>query len=220
MTLYEKLEVSEKASNEVIEKAYKTLAKKYHPDVQETAEESKIAEDKMKEINEAYSILKDSIKRKEYDNKLQLARQNLNNNNAKRNISGYSSGGQTNTNQNHSQHQTNYQAQTNWQQILANLPPKEREKLLKKIERDAKEQYTRVAEDYYRQQGYRVIHKTTFKEYKARAIAVMIIICIAILLWIIPPSHNWLVSIYEENEVIKIFVNVIINIFRAISGKK
>ena len=33
--LYELLEVSEKASQEIIEKAYKTLAKKWHPDLQE-----------------------------------------------------------------------------------------------------------------------------------------------------------------------------------------
>mgnify|MGYP004462013251 CR=1 FL=1 len=34
-TLYELLEVSENASKEIIEKAYKVLAKKYHPDLQE-----------------------------------------------------------------------------------------------------------------------------------------------------------------------------------------
>ena len=34
-TLYELLEVSENASEEIIEKAYKVLAKKYHPDLQE-----------------------------------------------------------------------------------------------------------------------------------------------------------------------------------------
>ena len=75
MTLYDKLEVSEKASGEGIEKAYKTLAKKYHPDVQNTPEETRNAEEKMKEINEAYSILKDVNKRNEYDNKLQRERE-------------------------------------------------------------------------------------------------------------------------------------------------
>ena len=50
-TLYEILEVSETASKEIIEKAYKTLAKKYHPDLQETADKEK-AEEMMKKINE------------------------------------------------------------------------------------------------------------------------------------------------------------------------
>ena len=61
--LYDILEVSRKASKEIIEKAYKTLAKKYHPDVQ--------SEEKMKQLNEAYSILSDDIKRAEYDAKLE-----------------------------------------------------------------------------------------------------------------------------------------------------
>ena len=54
--LYEILEVSEKASKEVIDKAYHVLVKKYHPDLQQ-AEEKKNAEEKMKKINEAYEIL-------------------------------------------------------------------------------------------------------------------------------------------------------------------
>ena len=39
-TLYEILEVSENASSEIIEKAYKVLAKKYHPDLQPPEEKS------------------------------------------------------------------------------------------------------------------------------------------------------------------------------------
>lgn len=73
-TLYDVLEVSEKASQEVIEKAYKVLVKKYHPDLQ-TPENRKMAEKKIQEINEAYDILGDEIKRKEYDDKLARNRQ-------------------------------------------------------------------------------------------------------------------------------------------------
>lgn len=40
ITLYEVLEVSENASKEIIEKAYKVLAKKYHPDLQEARKQS------------------------------------------------------------------------------------------------------------------------------------------------------------------------------------
>ena len=73
-TLYEILEVSENASPEIIEKAYKVLAKKYHPDLQQ-AEEKKNAETKMKQINEAYEILGNTQKRKEYDEKLKNERE-------------------------------------------------------------------------------------------------------------------------------------------------
>ena len=62
--LYEMLEVSEKASKEVIDKAYHVLVKKYHPDLQQGEEKQK-AEEKMKQINEAYEILSNEEKRKE-----------------------------------------------------------------------------------------------------------------------------------------------------------
>ena len=74
LNLYEILEVSEKASKEVIEKAYHVLAKKYHPDLQQEVQKQE-AEKKMKQINEAYEILSDEEKRKEYDIKLEQERQ-------------------------------------------------------------------------------------------------------------------------------------------------
>ena len=66
---YEILEVSNKASKEIIEKAYKVLAKKYHPDLY-TGEEKRKAEEKLKEINIAYKILSDELLRDQYDNEL------------------------------------------------------------------------------------------------------------------------------------------------------
>lgn len=52
-------------SQEDIKKAFRGLSKKYHPDLNPDNEK---AEDKFKEINEAYSTLSDSDKRKQYDN--------------------------------------------------------------------------------------------------------------------------------------------------------
>ncbi|MFC1801485.1 molecular chaperone DnaJ [Nanoarchaeota archaeon] len=60
---YEILGVSKSSSKEEIKKAYKKLAKKYHPDINK--EEG--AEAKFKEINEAVSILADEQKRQQYD---------------------------------------------------------------------------------------------------------------------------------------------------------
>jgi len=60
---YKILGVSREASDKDIHKAYRKLARKYHPDVNKESG----AEDKFKQINEAYAVLKDPEKRKKYD---------------------------------------------------------------------------------------------------------------------------------------------------------
>ena len=61
---YEVLGVSKTASDDEIKKAYRGLAKKYHPDMNPGDKE---AEAKFKEANEAYDVLSDSEKRQKYD---------------------------------------------------------------------------------------------------------------------------------------------------------
>lgn len=61
---YETLGVSKDAPQEDIRRAYRKLARKYHPDVNP---EDEGAEQKFKEINEAYQVLSDPDKRKKYD---------------------------------------------------------------------------------------------------------------------------------------------------------
>lgn len=61
---YEILEVSKDASQDDIKKAYRRLAKKYHPDLNPNNEE---AEQNFKEVNSAYEILSDEDKRSRYD---------------------------------------------------------------------------------------------------------------------------------------------------------
>lgn len=62
--LYEILEVNKNATQQEIKKAYKNLAKKYHPDSHLNETDS---DEKFKKINEAYSILSDETKKKQYD---------------------------------------------------------------------------------------------------------------------------------------------------------
>jgi molecular chaperone DnaJ len=60
---YKILGVSRNAGKEEIRKAYKELAKKYHPDLNKSAD----ATERFKEINEAASVLADDQKRQQYD---------------------------------------------------------------------------------------------------------------------------------------------------------
>src|ERR1051326_4007775 len=61
---YETLGVDRNASDEDIRRAFRKLARQYHPDV---AKDKKTAEEKFKEINEAYEVLGDPEKRRRYD---------------------------------------------------------------------------------------------------------------------------------------------------------
>ena len=63
---YKILQVDKDASPEIIKVAYKLLVKKNHPDLKEGSEKQ-IAEEKIKEINEAYDVLSDPSKKSEYD---------------------------------------------------------------------------------------------------------------------------------------------------------
>ncbi len=66
---YEILGVSDKATDLELKKAYRRLAKKYHPDANPN---NKMAEEKFKEISSAYDVLSDPEKRKQYDQLKQM----------------------------------------------------------------------------------------------------------------------------------------------------
>lgn len=189
--LYELLEVSEKASQEIIEKAYKTLAKKWHPDLQGGPNKA-LAEEKMKKINNAYSILSDENKRKEYDAKLEEERERLS----------------------EPQKEIQYQEdEPNQEYGFENLSRKEQARLKRKIEKNANEEYRKLYEDYFRSLGYKVPHRITWKEVKVTITVILIFCAILGLLWLMPFSRNWMISLYNENIVIKLIVDIIRGIF-------
>ncbi len=197
-TLYDVLEVSRKASKEVIEKAYKTLAKKYHPDLQ-ASEDKTNAEEMMKKINDAYSVLSDDKKRQQYDAKLEEEEHKIINNNVYSQPIYNSSKGSEND---------------NWREAYSKLSPKEQKRLKKRIEKEANEEYKKMYADYLRSLGYRMKHRWTFKEFLTVALAIAIIIIILLILWWIPITHEWMINMYEQNIVVKIVADIVIGIFK------
>lgn len=68
MNYYDILGISNTATNSEIKKAYKTLVKKYHPDVFEG--DKSVADSKIKQLNEAYEVLSNVDERAKYDESL------------------------------------------------------------------------------------------------------------------------------------------------------
>lgn len=182
---YEILEVDKNASNEVINKAYKTLVKKYHPDLQK--DENKIIyQTKMQQINEAFEVLSNAEKRKEYDNK--LSRNNVP-------IEEYNKILQEN------------QKLKNSINILSeNQETKELESIefARRYYNELKKKSTRPVQYTYKRINI------TKEKIKKIILGIIYILFIIILLATIPITRNFFINLYNEN----IFIKTIVNIFK------
>ena len=190
-TLYEILEVSENASSEVIDKAYKVLAKKYHPDLQNSGDRS-AAEEKMKQLNEAYNVLSDDIKRKEYDQMLKSEREEAElkkEEDIKKSI-------YVNRDLNKT---ANTDANKDINKDVNNAINNEN------VEEKLNENYY----NYLRSLGYTIKEGWTWQRVKSLFLTILVIIIIIAILWIIPPTHNMLIDLYENNIIIKILVDIV-----------
>ena len=222
-TLYEILEVSENASPEIIEKAYKTLAKKYHPDLQEEANKSK-AEAMMKKINEAYDVLGNEEKRKRYNAELEAKReqeeierqstqgfQRYNNGNMQYqngNYANYSNNNVNNQNANY-----NYEKERlKYEKKLQAEELKQRQKMQDNLNKE----YQNAYENYLRSLGYKNKHKWTKENTRDLLITIGILIVVFVILWFIPPTHDWLVNFYESNVILKTIVDIVVAIVTGI----
>lgn len=216
-TLYEVLEVSENASEEVIEKAYKVLAKKYHPDLQSEANK-KSAENKMKKINEAYDILGNADKRKEYDRTLEQQRreeklkQEMELERQRLEKEEYNQQNQVGSDINNT-NETELQRQLReYEKDLKRKEMQQRQKMQENLNRE----YENAYYNYLRSLGYKVKHRITKENVRDFLIVIVIMIGIIAALWFIPPTHNWMVNFYESNPVLKAIIDLIIGIIRGI----
>lgn len=215
-TLYEILEVSENASKEVIEKAYKVLAKKYHPDLQ-TDENKSVAEKKMKQINDAYDTLSNETKREEYDRLLQRKREE-----ERKNQETYQDN-INKTRQDNISPDTNMSVEERRYQDLQrrryeeNLK-KEQEQIKKQMEKQMQQQYENAYYDYLRGLGYKIKERWTWQKTKALLITIAVLAILGIILWYIPPTKQMMLDFYNSNKLVKIVIDIIVNIISAFFG--
>lgn len=94
-------------------------------------------------------------------------------------------------------------------------------KILKKEERKRKELYEEAYSKYLESLGFKVKRKWTFKRIKRLVISIVSIIIICMILWLIPGVRSKLIDFYENNFVVKLFIDLIISIIEIIfSGIK
>lgn len=208
---YEILEVDRKASKEIIEKAYKTLAKKYHPDVQEQNQKVK-AEEKMKLINEAYSVLSNEEQRYEYDQQLEentisaekyqeLVNENIE---LKRKIQNNT----TNKIQNQNQPNINYS------QVYNNSKTYNQQEYNTKINQAVNQAYHDAYIRDMKDRGYKIKYKKDFNYYVRNFVALVLTITIFLVIVQIPFIKKFFINMYEENILIRTFVDAFKQIFQ------
>lgn len=201
---YEILEVSQNASKEIIEKAYKVLAKKYHPDL--NPDNKKEAEDKMKEVNEAYKVLIDDKKRENYDFILNKKQEIEQRKQSQSTTSSETVEKEPNNTISYTDDEDNFVINTN----------KMDKKTQKKIQRKLQERYLEAYDEYLRSHGYRLKYRWTFKRIMNVALIILVSIIVFAILYFIPPVNNLCHELYENNIGVKLIVDLIGSIIQAI----
>lgn len=198
---YEILEVNKKASKEVIEKAYKVLVKKYHPDLY-SGQKKNYAEEKIKEINEAYSVLTDEFMKEQYDAELEKQEQEdlykkynqKQNENTQRNMNS--------TNNVHRENKSHKSQQNN---------NEEAEDFNERMKRHKVGSFGGIVElckELYKNKPKRdEMKEITKKDVIALILTIVVVILILVALWYIPFTNGWIRQLLFEN-----------SLFNAIAG--
>ena len=230
---YDILQINQNASPEIIEKAYKTLVKKYHPDLQEENNKRE-AEEILKEINEAYEILSNPDKKALYDQNLknetisqedyekmyvqnEELKEALNNLKNNTNNNQYSN---INLNSFNTSTTENPKANINQENFEA-IKKEEQELEYKRRQLQYQEQIAQARQKAYhdayiqdlKNRGYRIKYKKSIKDYLKGIISIIIVIIILILLWHVPFIQNFFMNFYDNNESINYAVDFFTNLF-------
>ena len=215
---YEVLEVSQNASDEIISRAYKVLAKKYHPDMNPDNLEE--ASEKFKEVAEAYEVLSNPDKKKEYDDSLarEKAReaykqQSNSTNSSTNNTSNYSS----NTSYQKTSHyeHSNDIVETNSYEPIIDV--NKINDILTEHENAIGQAYNDAYVNALKSMGIEVTYKKTLKErfhsfLRFLTFLIVLVVVIFVLLQI-PGVKTKLDELYNSIPILKSFVNGIKSVF-------
>ena len=199
---YEILQINKNASPEIIEKAYKTLAKKYHPDLQDEAHK-KESEEKFKIINEAYQTLSNPQLKASYDQNMmdnnisqeqyeemykqnQILKNELNNLHRQQN------------NQNANPNNNMYN-NTNSTQDTPEKRYKRDLEYEKQLERARQQAYHDAYIQDLKNRGYKIRYKKTFKEYLKNLFALCIAILFLIFILNLPFVKSFFYDLAQNN---------------------
>ena len=90
------------------------------------------------------------------------------------------------------------------------------DKQKKKIEKKLQERYVEAYDNYLRSRGYRLKYKWTFKRILNVIITILCIFIVFTILFFIPPIHEYLINLYNNNIILEVFVDIIVSIFSTI----
>lgn len=245
VTIYDLLEVDEKASKEEIEKAYQRLILEYAQDPKLTPKENADNELILNKIKIAYEILMNDGKRAMYDKelskkraeeliksvsvnkeekveetKVQESASNLNSNSHQYNDEEYNDYNEENLEEDLQEEQevTLSKEEQKRLQKAAQNEFKANLRKAQKAEEEYNKAYNEAYNNYMRKMGYNVKEPITLKRIINVVIVIIVTIVVCFIAWIIPPIRSLLINLYNENIIIKSLVDIIGIIFKSIIG--
>lgn len=232
VTIYDLLEINEKASKEEIEQAYQKLILQYHKDPKLTEKENADNELILNKIKLAYEILVDDEKRNKYDKALAKKRaeeliQNVSVSKKEPEVKEETE--EKIPAQNQTTSTIEYQAEENEEVTLSEKEKNELKKAAEqefkanlkkaqKAEEEYNKAYNEAYNNYMRKLGYKVKEPMTLKRFFNTIIFIVAFIITCFIFWLIPPVRNLLIDLYNENIIIKALVDIIRMLFNSIIG--
>ena len=187
---YEILGVSKTATDDELKKAYRKLAKKYHPDLQNNSD----CQDKMRQINEAYEILSNDFKRREYDEKIK--RQSVSIEEYNRII------------QENNRLKKDLKRVVNQREMSQNQGRLEEMSIMQRYYEQIKKATKQPQMRYERKKT-----KISLEKIKKIVIYIAILIGIGLVLAIVPFTRKFFINLYNNNVIIKLLVDTIVETF-------